>query len=571
MADALDPRVQQIYNLKALSRQYRDGFYGPRWFESARMLFELMNPVLSASSFRPTVNVPQFQQLALMEATDLSAISPRVYIQRAKSQDEKSERDKDREAAFDDHWDWIMASSSLFMAELWAMFAGTGWLELNHDPLGDNGNGQLCQSWLDPEDVYPDPFARWQDPANLRWSYVIIERIFNLNVVKAQWSAFNRGPGALIRETDASAFTQGSVPRPGQQPAMPIRTLWGAGSPDQSPTSRAGAEQVSTGTVRGHVCFVMDYSEHEPSELRSTKVGDTDIFIPAGRFRYPFGRMLIEAGGEIMFDGHNWAGGFNGENLFPVVPIYAMPPLTSIWGIPPWRFSSTLESLAQQTISQNVENIIRCNNAVVYVPQDCNIDTSAFGALPGEIVEIAAGSKPPTHTWGNPMPAHVFQQPQYLLDLSRKLQGYEAPRMGEASQGNVGADLQDAVIGEGRKLTRMRSLLLYPSLNLLTKLLYGGMCRCYKSSRSFPSFNSEERDESMWKPGGEMGSCRLDPGAVAIVGEAALQRLTIQLRQLGLISKSATLEGLRVPHAEDLADEVEQEEKLQALSALRKR
>ncbi|HET7215805.1 MAG TPA: hypothetical protein VFL79_19605 [Terriglobia bacterium] len=566
-----DPRVTQIYNLKALSRQYRDSFLGPSWLETARQLFELpMHSSAYGGSLHPVVTIPQFQELALMEATDLASIIPRVVIQRTREEISESEpeRDREREKAFEDHWNWIQAGTALFFSTLWSMYAGTGWLEVGADPMGNQGNGQISLSWLDPGDVYPDPFARWQNPASLNWSYVVIERMMSLDDIESRFSAWGKGPGALVGNKQSEAPAFGTLPRSGEDVAPPIKTLWGPGSPDVSPARDARAE-TRRGVVPGHVCFVRDFSEYRPSSARSTEIGKTGIEIPGGRFRYPYGRMLIEAGGAILYDGVNPWGGINGETLFPVIPTYAVPPMTSIWAPPPYRFSGGLQELAGQILSQMYENIVRCNKAVTYVWQD-NALGDDFGNLPGEIATIS-GQRPPVHVWANAMPQWVFQQPQYLLDRARELQGYNPPRMGEASAGNVGADLFDATIGEGRKLTRMRSLLLYPSLNLLTKLIYGGMCRFYRNSVSFPSFNSDEADESRWKPGGDDGSCRLHPGSVEVVSETAARRLTLQARQLGLIGKERTLEDLRYPHAKDAAEELEQEEKLAALAALRKR
>lgn len=567
---SIDPRAQQIYNLKSLSRTHRDRFLGGGWLDNARQLFELCNPVTAYSGIGPIVSIPQFQQLSMMEATDLSSISPRVIIHRTKGgQEPNDDRDKEREEAFRDHWDWIQAGTSLFYSFLWSMFAGTGWLEVGFDPLGDNGNGRLYQAWLDPECVYPDPYARWQDPCELNWSYVVIERQMSIDEIEMRHSAWGQGPGMLIRSREDDAPQFGDIPQRGDTAPFPIRTLWGPGSPEASPDSRRG-DSTSTRVVPGHICFLKDYSQYRPSSARSSKVGDTGIEIPGTRFRYPYGRMIIEAGGQILYDDTNPWGGIDGKTLFPVVPVYSIPPMTSIWCPPPYRYSGNLEQIAGQTLSQIYENIIRTNQSVTYLWKDNEIDINTFLGLPGEMVEIA-GQKPPVHVWGNPMPSQVFNQPQYLLDKARELQGYTKTRMGEASQGNIGSDLYEATIGEGRKLTRMRSLLLYPTLNLLTTLLYGGMCRFYRNSRTFPSFNSESADESRWKPGGDEGSARLHPGSVQVISEEAQKRLSLQLRQLSLLSKQRTLEDINYPHAADASEEIEQEEKLAALAALRKR
>src|SRR5271167_2613073 len=75
-----DPRVRAIDELQRLSRDIRDDFLGDDWAENARKFYHAEGVIGKVPSFRPQVQIPQLQVLSISEATELSDLSPKVYI-----------------------------------------------------------------------------------------------------------------------------------------------------------------------------------------------------------------------------------------------------------------------------------------------------------------------------------------------------------------------------------------------------------------------------------------------------------------------------------------------------------
>src|SRR5438445_10593254 len=114
----LDPRARCIDELQRISQDARNDFLGDSWAENARKFYHCEGIVGKVPSFRPQVQIPQLQVLSLTEATELTDISPKVYIY------DKSDGkvDQARSRSFQEEWRSIWVNHHLMFASLWAQF-----------------------------------------------------------------------------------------------------------------------------------------------------------------------------------------------------------------------------------------------------------------------------------------------------------------------------------------------------------------------------------------------------------------------------------------------------------------
>jgi hypothetical protein len=559
-----DPRSRQIDELQRISVERRNQFLGPDWYRTCRILYNLLQGSASRPSFRPAVLIPQMQLLAFSEATDLSSLSPKVYITK------KRERDAEREKAFQDDWRAQSINNRLLFAELWALYAGTSFLQVGYDPNARQGDGEVWTDWVDPETVYPDPSAR----SDRDWTYVILESRLYADEVKALWP--ETATGIQPRRASGSPTLVNVGESAGysfEMPPGPLSAMPG------SPASR----QAWDGRLKVRVLFTDDYSLLEVKEKAIDKalnaLASTQAAVKPKHLRkYPNGRFIVECEGRILADGDNPFPRTD-RVKFPVIPLWALPNLTSFWAPPPPRFSLDLQELAGRMYSQAFENAVRLNNGIWFIDEATGIEAEDFGGLPGEVRIINAQSRIPEIRWPAPMPEHMLKMPAILLALQKELWGFTQVREGQPGKGNVSAGLFDASLYQSQFLTRLRSMLLAEAVQKLAEIRFFSMCRFYRNSRYFPSFNptSEEEDKafsfSEWKPLDASADMQihLDPGSVRPISQAAMRQLVMGLRSAGLIDAPSALEILEIPDAEAIAEKVEKEQQLAALARTKKR
>src|SRR5262249_37220933 len=142
------------------------------------------------------------------------------------------------------------------------------------------------------------------------------------------------------------------------------------------------------------------------------------------------------------------------------------------------------------------ENLVRMNNAVTYIPDNCGIDPQAFGGLPGEVHVINAQSQPPTTVWPTAnFPVQAIQMPELLLNKQKELQVFTPPRMAEPGAGNLSPELYNASIYQSKPLTRLRGRLMAESVYRLTNLTFYMMAKFYKQNPQWPDFPQSSQDQ----------------------------------------------------------------------------
>lgn len=555
-AENQDQRSDQIDALQRLSAEdRRTRLDGDDYFDDIEGFYTLRNRIMQAPSYRPQVDIPQLQTLMLSEATDLADSQPIIYIAK------RDQRDEAREKALQNEWRQGFINLEIFMAELWANLCGTGILQFGFDPYARNGAGQVWFKSRNPREVYPDPSA--SDDESL--TYLVIEDRLYLDTIKRNWPETSIG----IRRKGRSASSS-DTPTPGsaaftlQVTPGPMRYAGGGYSP------QTANQALDDGRYRVRWCWVQDSStkDVDPEVARAA----SGLVVPPSKvLRYPNGRLIIDCEGVVLFDGPSWCP----HRSFPIVRFVGLPPLSGYWGVPPTRYTRDLQIIAQKMLGLTYENGIRLNNGTVLISQQSGVSSDTYLGLPGEIVVYKEGTTPPRTEWPAPMPQHLTQLPLQLLALQKEMHGYTQTRQGNPGAGNVGSDLFDSAVGQSQKLTTMKGLFMAQSVQRVAEMLFYMMAK-YSPDRAF--FNPED-DGSIslqrWQALGEkeIGAWQVwvDPGSIRPQSASVLRRMVPELRKLGMIDTRNALHFLNVPNADQIADLIEQEQKLAALAKLKRK
>lgn len=551
----LDPRVRALDELQRMSIDHRDKFLGQNWFPETKDFYNLTGSGMRTPSFRPKVHVPQLQVMSISEATELSDASPKVYIYDRFT----GSVDQPRGRVFDEQWKHSDINYYLLFSLLWAQIAGIGWIQVGYDPTADYGLGNVWGCQRDPETVSVDPGAMSTED----WQFLILEDRYYPDQILDFWPETGRG-------IQAEPYMPGSYHSP---EGFGFKLPEGPMSVTSGPVG--GEIRHGDGRTRTRTIFLTD---HTIEVTRDTAGGDSSAIVEKGfgkptnsirRLpRYPNKRMLVEAGGRVVADGDNPTP----RGRFPLIPIYALPPLTDFYPPPPARFSKDLQDLAGRMLTQTFENAVRINNYVWFIDESTGITTEAFGGLPGEVQIINSNSRPPTLIAPTPMPQHMTQLPQMLLSLQKELQGYTDARQGQAQAGNISPDLFEASLYQSKTLTRCRERLLARSVKEIAEQLFDHMATYYTGQRAFPSID-ENFETIPWEPLSTTNKLGLyiDPTSLAPISKSALRTMAPALRQAGALDILTFLKAIDFPDAENVAQKMDREMQLAAIAKSRKR
>lgn len=545
---------RQIQELIRLSEEERDRQLGSTWFDEISKFYTLTGIHSSAApSYRPRVVLPELQMLMLAEATDISESSPKVFLLSG------GKRDKQREQAYQEHWRHQQYNLQLFFAELWALFCGTGFLQIGVDPEGRRGKGEVWMSARDAGATYPDPGCL----DSSHWVYVGFQDKMYLDEICRLWpdtGARLRRQAKGFASARIGAGDDGGGPGGLSLPEGPMR--YGSGSVPQSKVLGDGRLLVTQ-------LHINDYSTEPLSESERKRIAEMlGPLTPAPdhKLRYPNGRWIVECEGVVLADGDSWVP----MKKFPIIPVQSMPKMKSFWVPPPVRYSKSSQELAEKMLSGVYENAVRLNNGIWFIDERTGIDANDFGALPGEVRIISAGSQVPDVKWPQPMPAHFTQLPELLLSKQRMIQGFTPARAGQSGAGNVSQDLFDATVFQSQVLTRMRSKLLAPSVQQAAELIFYCMCRFYTQAQSFPGFGADFKMVP-WTPVDEKAyDMFLDPGSIQPMSSSYLRALVTALGDKNKLPTKYVLDTLGIPGSAEIAEEQREELELAAMSKLRR-
>lgn len=551
----MDPRARAIDEIQRISADHRDKFLGQNWFPEVRDFYNLAGMGTRTPSFRPRVNIPQLQVLNISEATELSDSSPRIFIYDRTS----GKVDDQRGRAFDEQWRRSWVNYYLLHSILWAQIASVGWMQLGYDPTANYGIGEVWAHHRDPETVYPDPGAMGDDD----WQFCIWEDRFYPDQGRQYWPE-------TAQDIEAEPYMPGSYHSPEgfgfRLPEGPMAL-----------TSGPVGGETRHGDARSRYRTIV-LTDNTIEVINSQAGGDASRVVeggfgrPRGSIkrmpRYPNKRIVVECNGRVLADGDNPTP----KGRIPLVPIFALPPLTDFYPPPPSRFTKDLQDLAGRMLTQTFENAVRLNNGVWFIPESTGITAEAFGGLPGEVQVIGSDSRPPTLVMPTPMPQHMIQLPQLLLSLQKELQGYSQSREGAPSAGNISPELFEASLYQSKTLTRCRERLLARSVHRIAEQMFDLMVVNYTREQAFPTYN-ESFETIPWLPlesTNKLG-IYLDPTSLLPISRSAMRSMAIPLRQAGALDVATFLRYLEIPDSDAIALKIDRELQLSALAKSRKR
>jgi hypothetical protein len=548
--------TRQLDELERISQQERDKHLGKEYFTEIKKFYDIEDtrPQLN---FRPAVNIPQLQTLVLNEATDITDASIKVYIT------QEGKRDENREKYYQANWRQGCYNNRILEAIIWAMLSNLGFLQIGFSPSARRGKGKTWLEARDPELVHPDPFCR----SDSDWSWVQWDDWLYIDEVRRRWPE----KGYLIK---AKTYAGSADPYGSADTTLDF--------PAYSPMSNQGTEPEKKifrdNRVRVRTTFLFDNTREKVTAYAGSNTEASGLVHPRFGYKYPDGRWLTDCEDIVLADGNNWCPQLPDDDrgTFPLVRIAAMPTITSFWGPPPVKLSKSLQELSERLYTQMFENVVRTNNNIIVIEENTGLDISSVGWIPGEMLMIRTGSKPPMPIPVPALPQHMVTLPAALLALQKELQGFSDSRQGQSASGNVSSDLFDATLWQSHYQTRLRGRLLSESLQRLAQIVWYVDAR-YKNiaDRVFvPNAGKDESETAEWSPI-DQGSldqydAYLDPGSLQIVSGGAMRSVVQALAKANMLPNKFVLEALNIPGAADIAQQQQQELSLAALSKLRR-
>jgi hypothetical protein len=543
-----DKLVRQIDDLHKLSADFRREFYGETWFQETRDFYNMVLSPVRAPSFRPQINITQLQVLMLSEASDLADAQPRIYIT-----NEKGGRSQAHEKGLNAEWRDGHFNQQLMLASLWSLLSGNGYIQPGFDPMDRNGRGRVWAKMRDPESVYPDPACVDDE----EWFYLILTDRLYPDQIHDQFPERGRFVKA---QPPSGVKPSGDTFHGLQMPSGPMSTV------GNLPQERIGP---GDGRVLVRYIYIKDPTVREIKQEELGSKSEVDELVPA-RFEkmYPNGRLIIEAEGEILFDGDNP----HPNKAFPLIRVQGLPAIGSFFAPPPIRISRSIQELAARMLTQVFENAVRLNNGVWFIDEATGLTAEDFGGIPAEIRVINANARYPELKLPRPFPPHMLEYPKFLLQFQKELQGFPPSRQGQQPAGNVGPELFNDAVFQSQSLTRLRAKMMVESVHKLAVQVFQLMAAYYNDSQ-FPDYTQDFQLVD-WKRIGPDGvpqwNIYLDPGSIRPISVAAMRKLVPELRKEGLIDARTALEAIDFPGATEISQNMETEKALEALARLKK-
>lgn len=550
--------ARQIDTLQRMAKREKANKWGENWTQEMIDFHNLEYSSISATpSYRPRVILPELQFLLMSEATELTNDSPKVYIS------VNGKRDEGREKAFAAQWRLGRFNNRIFDAVLWSQYTNPGNIQVGFDSNIRNGKGMVWLRARDPESFDPDPHAT----NDYDWSFCVAEDYFYVDDIRRMWPEEGHRVkiAAGYDDYEQDEATGSGFDLSLELPPGPLRV-----------DAPEGFEQRRNGPrARVRYCFVKDYAREVVKEIAGerTAQGLELLVRPEKRWKYPFGRFIVECQGIKLADGPNWCPKLPQDDFstFPFAGVWSLPHLKSYYGPPPVRYGKGTQDIAEKMYTQLIENMIRLNNGQCWIPEDSGIDIDAYGGLPGE-VQVYRGEKPPTITWPNNIPQHMTQIPELLLQKVARYVGWTPERQGQAGQGNISPDLYDAALFQSQSLLRMKARMLSETYHRLAALTFHMMVKFKTLPDRMRPPRGDDKEAITWSPipdGAEV-DMELDETSIDALSAQMMKNLVLALAKTGMVPNQFVLETLGIPNAEEMAGAATRQQELAALSKLKR-
>jgi hypothetical protein len=530
-------------------KEWLDLFYGEHW-------------PTSTPSFRPPIVANELRTLILAEASDLADSVPRVYITR---DPRKGGRDRDAERALHAVWARNNVDMVLTNAAMWALLVGTGFIEVWWDVDAFAGLGEIRVNERDPRSVLPDPDAK--DDEN--WMFRILETTLDLYEIRrlfpVKGGKVKPEDRMSLKDTASSGHAEAGNFMRMASPLYPGGE--GINDPPLIGYKKARARVLD--------CILLDpTTETTVEEARSVDgkmIKDekgNPILQQKVKAKYPNGRRIVGANGVILYDGPNPnPKGYSSHLDTGIVRVVLEPTLDRFWGSGFVHQTAQLQLAADKLLSALVENAIRLNNGMVVSTGNTGLDMETFASIPGQLVQINPGSQLDVK-YPQAMPTDMTQAPWKMLDLQRRILGFQDARVGMPSRGNVSADLTETEISQGQSTTRLRARMLHGVVQKVAEMIFARMCANYTTPRIIPAVDGEEFSPVEWKPvdNPDKYAIYVDPASINIMSKTLLKRLGTMLFKLGAIDRKSLLEALGWPAWSEVSKRLDDKEKAQIMA-----
>ena len=546
--------ARQIDELERISQYERDKQLGQDYFTDIEDFYNLSDNQSNAlPSYRPRVSIPQLQTLVLNEATDLTDSSPKVYITR------HGEREKEREKFYQANWRQQCYNNRVMEAFIWSMLSNLGFLQVGFNPRANRGKGATWVEMRHPGTVFPDPYAKGESD----WTWLVLHDWMYIDDVWRKWPEKGRYVKPRMITQNADPF--GSADSLLEYPEL-------------SPLSQQGTQArkiFRDNRVLVRHCYLFDNTREAVKDYAGSGA-NTDLLVhPRFQYKYPDGRWITECEGVVLADGNNWCPQLPDDDrgTFPLVRISAMPCITNFWGPAPVTFTRSLQRLAERIYTQTFENIVRTNNNVIVIDNNCGLDKGDIGWMPGEVLMVNQGTRDPRVIPINQLPQHMIQLPDALLARQKELQGFTEARQGNPGAGNISPDLFDAALWQSKPMTRLRGRLLAESLLRMSQIIFYTMARYQKISNSLPgAIRGGELNMATWEPAGSLDDydMYLDEGSMSVMSQTMLRSTIAGLAKAHMVPTKTALEAAGIPEASELAEEAMREAELAALGRIKR-
>lgn len=547
-----------------------DMFYGKHWPSSI-------------PSFRPPVVVNELRTLILSEASDLTESQPRIYITK---DPRNGTRDEQLERAFRAVWARQQVDIKLMYACVWALTTGTSFLSVGWDPDEHHGLGDVTVDVVDSRTVLPDPDAVGMN-ADRTWLYVIREQIMDVHEIRRlfpvsgmrvtpdeMWSEKNdegspagSSPVYLGPLTPSNSYMHGSAMGYKKARARVLDVIFKDDTtetvmvPDEMAAILAEPMKPSNGDSPD------PETANGPTNDVVTGMPPEQQFKPELRAKYPDGRRIVMANGICLFDGGNP----HPAGDFGLLRVVLEPCPDRFWGLGFVQQTRELQLAADKLASNVVENAVRLNNGIIVSTTNTGLDWETFAGIPAQIVQINPGSEfkiqyPP------PMPADMIKAPWTMLDMQRRLLGFQDSRTGAGQRGNVSAELTETEISQSQSTTRLRARMLHAMVQRLAEMIFARMAYGYSQPRAIPCVDGEEFKPVVWEPlpDPRKYAVYVDPASFTVMSKTMIRRMSLLLRKMNVIDRKATLTSIGFPDADAIASRMDKAEAAAAAAKMSK-
>jgi len=537
-----------------LSYDKRRETHGDQFFDEIRSFYTFVPQIRTTNpSFRPKIRFPDLQMMVVQEAGDITDNLPIIYLTH------EAQRKKEREAALQAQWAAGHFNVQLLHAEIWALMAGTGFIQVSYRPELYSGRGGVKLTAWSPENVLVDPWCT----SHKDWEYLILRVRMTYDEIRRRFHRFGwkLQPSTGVTPNVANQMGQGGGNTGGmfdamQLPPGPMKSVKVPGAGHAAPLGNPIVDFV----------FLHDDTripiEKPKRGDRVESVFPTPITIP----KYPRGRLQVWGEKYLLYDGPN------PYRKFPLVPFYGMPPLTGFWAPPPIRYVLPFQQLAETMTSQNVENAIRLNNGIMVIQKGTGLNRDKVRGLPGEILEVDNVQGQGVYFLTPPaFPDQLVNLPDKFIMRMRELFGFSPERAGKVAAGNISSSLMDAAIEQSEKLMRLRARYYAEGVQDVAELVFGTMLD-YLGDTSLPlvEANSMVTENVPWigalPEELEGWDILVDPNSVMPIAQQSRKKMGLLLRNLGSIDQDTLLKWLDAPEREDIVQKTRQEQMLMAAS-----